>query len=259
VTVYLKELAFLTMLSYVLAAACYWPGSKKKKIARLASGLAVLGLILNSLALYARTLLTGRLPLVNGAEFMLCFTWFTVLVYLGYEYKSKQRSAGGIVLLIAACLTGSILILTPHQLGDISPLMPALKSPWLTGHVLTAVFAYGGFAVAAGLAVVQLRNPFTKREDWVARIVGGSFAMLTLTIVLGAIWAEQTWGNYWSWDPKETWALLTWIIYAIYLHLYRRESWQGRKANLLVIGGFILVLFTYFGVNYVLTGLHSYA
>jgi cytochrome c-type biogenesis protein CcsB len=82
--------------------------------------------------------------------------------------------------------------------------------------------------------------------------------MLTVTIVLGAIWAEQAWGRYWSWDPKEIWALITWIIYAIYLHLHRQRAWKGQKANMMVISGFIIVLFTYFGVNFLLSGLHSY-
>jgi len=85
------------------------------------------------------------------------------------------------------------------------------------------------------------------------------FAALSLSIVLGAVWAEQAWSRYWSWDPKETWALITWIIYAAYLHLHRQEKWRGRNANIIVITGFILVLFTFFGVNYLLTGLHSYA
>lgn len=83
--------------------------------------------------------------------------------------------------------------------------------------------------------------------------------MLSLTIVLGAIWAEQAWGSYWTWDPKETWALVTWLIYALYLHLQRRLKWKGKTASIMVVAGFILVLFTFFGVNYLLPGLHSYA
>jgi len=120
--------------------------------------------------------------------------------------------------------------------------------------------AYSAFALAAGLALLEIRkNDLSENNDWVYKIVVFGFVMLTLTIVIGAIWAEQAWGTYWSWDPKETWALITWIIYALYLHLYRRKSWEKRNLNILAVVGFILVLFTYFGVNYLLPGLHSYA
>lgn len=258
-TLYIKELVYITLVFYVFAAICYFLASNNRKMARIALILSVIGLITNSLSLIARTMLVGRLPLANGAEFILCFSWFTVLMYLFYEIKSKNKYGGGMVMLIAAFLMGSILVLMADQLGDTKSLMPALKSPWLTSHVSTAVFAYGGFALAAGLAVMHLRRAGSKGEEWIYRIVAISFAMLTLTIVLGAIWAEQAWGSYWSWDPKETWALITWIIYAIYLHLYRQKSWKGQKSNMLVVGGFVLVLFTYFGVNYLLSGLHSYS
>lgn len=258
-TAYINELVYLTIVLYTLASILYFLSAENTGRQRIAQSLAITGLLTNSLALIARTMLVGRLPLANGAEFMLWFTWFTVLTYLFYEIRSKNRGTGGVVMLIAAMLVGSIPLLMSRQLGDISPLMPALKSPWLTSHVLTAVFAYGSFAVAAGLAAMQLKKGISTADDWIYRIVAIGFAMLTLTIVLGAIWAEQAWGRYWSWDPKETWALVTWIIYAIYFHLHRYKFWKGRNANILVVGGFILVLFTYFGVNYLLSGLHSYS
>jgi cytochrome c-type biogenesis protein CcsB len=127
-------------------------------------------------------------------------------------------------------------------------------------HVLTAALAYAGFALAAGLAVIQLLKTGPSFQDEnIYSIVAAGFVMLSLSIVLGAIWAEQAWGSYWSWDPKEVWALVTWIIYAIYLHLHRNRDWRGKNASIIVIAGFVLVLFTFFGVNYLLSGLHSYA
>lgn len=258
-TAYINELVYLAILCFLSASILYFVSTGDSGRLRIASGLAIAGLFANSLALIFRGVLTDRLPLANGAEYMLWFSVFTVLTYLFYELKSRNKGAGGVVMLISALLMGSIPLLMPAQLGDVSHLMPALKSPWLTSHVLTAVFAYGAFAVAAGIAAIQLWKRSSNADHWINRIVAVGFVFLTITIVLGAIWAEQAWGRYWSWDPKETWALVTWIIYALYFHLRRQKSWQGRKANMLVVGGFVLVLFTFFGVNFILSGLHSYA
>ena len=258
-TAYINELVYLTIILCISASVIYFlsnGNSGREIIARI---LAITALLVSSLALIARTLLVDRLPLANGAEYMLWFGWFTILTYLFFEIWSKNRGAGGMVMLFSALLVGTIPLLMPHQLGDLSNLMPALKSPWLTSHVLTAVVAYGCFAVAAGIAAMYLWKGSMKSDIWISRIVGIGFVFLTITIVLGAIWAEQAWGRYWSWDPKETWALVTWIVYAIYFHLQRQKAWQGKKGNILVVGGFILVLFTFFGVNFLLSGLHSYA
>ncbi|NLU50225.1 MAG: cytochrome c biogenesis protein CcsA [Syntrophomonadaceae bacterium] len=251
---------YIALILYASASVCYFAGSKNRGVVRTAFVLSTAGFVFNLLALVNRAILTGRLPLANGCEFLLSFTWITVLMYLIYETRSKKKSAGGAVMLIATLLLLSVETLMSGQLDDVSPLLPALKSPWLTVHVLTAAAAYSGFTLAAGLALVQLRSTgLLPGEDMIYRIVAIAFAMLSLSIVLGAVWAEQAWGSYWSWDPKETWALITWIIYALYLHLHRQNGWKGKKASIMVIAGFVLVLFTFFGVNYLLSGLHSYA
>ncbi|MDD3267875.1 MAG: cytochrome c biogenesis protein CcsA [Syntrophomonadaceae bacterium] len=257
---FIQLFLYLSLLLYTLAAISYFVGQQNVIFSNAAFKISAIGFVVNLLALIMRILYTGRLPLVNGSEFILSFAGFTVLIYLWYEVKSKVNSAGGVVMGIAVILIASIIILMPNQLLETHPLMPALKSPWLTSHVLTAVFAYAGFAVAAGLAAIELlKNKETKGNSWIYKINSFSFAMLTLTIVLGAIWAEQAWGRYWSWDPKETWAGVTWIIYALYFHLHKSRKWQGKRANIMVLAGFILVLFTFFGVNYLILGLHSYA
>ena len=220
--------------------------------------LSVAGWLCTLLALILRTFSSGRLPLTTGADFILSFAFIAVFMYLGYERKRGTGNTGGVVMLIAALLILMAIVLMPQHPSS-GALVPALKSPWLTVHVLTAIIAYSGFTLAAGLAVIELRTASTRRDNDIYRIVGVSFAFLSLSIVLGAIWAEQVWGSYWSWDPKETWALITWITYIIYLHLRRQQKWRGKPANLLVIAGFILVLFTFFGVNYLMSGLHSYA
>ncbi|KUO62671.1 MAG: cytochrome C biogenesis protein CcsB [Gracilibacter sp. BRH_c7a] len=258
-TVFINEFVYLTIALYLLASVIYFLSRENLSRQRIAQMFVIAGFLANSLALFFRAMLVGRLPLTNGAEFILWFTWFTMLLYLFYEIRSKSKGAGGAVALLAALLVATIPLLMGHQLSNESALMPALKSHWLISHVLTAMFSYGSFAVAAGISAVQLTKRSTKAEYWIHKIVTFGFVMLTLAIVLGAIWAEQAWGRYWSWDPKETWALVTWIIYAIYFHLHRQEAWKEKRANLLVVGGFILVLFTFFGVNYLLSGLHSYS
>lgn len=265
------------LVLYFISSIFYFSGMKtgRKVFLQLGTITAITGAAGNLIALIARTLLSGRLPLTDGYEFLLSFTCITVLLYLGYEKMSSSKSSGAVLMLIIAILLVSVHVLMPDQHGTVGPLMPALKSPWLAGHVLTAAMAYSLFALGAALAVVQLtKKPpqgsvsrpkilFDKGQTPVDcnvyRTVAAGFVMLSISIVLGGIWAEQVWGTYWSWDPKETWALITWIIYAIYLHIYRKKKWKGNNANLMVVAGFFLVLFTFFGVNYLLSGLHSYA
>ena len=153
---------------------------------------------------------------------------------------------------------------------DIKPLMPALQSRWLTIHVGSAVIAYGSFAVACGLAIMYLLNrknmdkadsklPDAEAYDYLSyRIIAFGFLMLTIVIVTGAIWAKYAWSRYWAWDPKETWSLITWLIYSVYLHLRFNRGWKGKSAALFAVIGFVCVIFTFVGVNILLPGLHSY-
>lgn len=258
----IQTIIYLTLIAYAAGAVLYFTGIKSGKtgILNCAAILASIGGFLNLAALIIRTIMAGRLPLSTGYEFILSFTFITVVLYLGYEVKTKYKGAGATVLAIAAALILSVIIMARGQLGQVSPLMPALKSPWLTVHVLTAALAYASFALAAGLAVMQLmKTDKPTHDESIYKIVAVGFVLLSLSIILGAIWAEQAWGSYWSWDPKEVWALVTWIVYAVYLHLYSRRDLKGNTASIVVISGFVIVLFTFFGVNYLLSGLHSYA
>ena len=258
----MQDQAFINvaLFCYFGASLIYFTASQRKRTTLIAFGLSLLGLVFNLILLGTLTMKNGRLPLTNGYEYLLCFAWITVLLYLIYEKVSGSTHAGGIVILIAALLLLSSVFFASGRSADASPLVPALKSPWLSVHVLTAVVAYGCFALAAGLAVMLLLNKAPlKQENTIYRIVTAGFAMLSLSIVLGAIWAEEAWGSYWTWDPKETWALITWIIYVIYLHLHNRPGWRGRNSAWLVVGGFLLVLFTFFGVSLLMSGLHSYS
>lgn len=252
-------LTYPAAVLYIAASLCFFVCSGRENFFRFAYMLALAGLLVNSWALVLRITAAGRLPVSNGSEFLLCFAWLTVLIYLLFPARNRNGNAGGIVLLTAGFLLISIPLLMPGMLDYIQPLTPALKSPWLTVHVLTAVLAYSAFALAAGLAAVRLIKKSSPEGGLqVSQIIAAGFVMLTLTIVLGAIWAEQAWGRYWGWDPKETWSLVTWIVYALYLHYHRQPAWQGKRSDIMVIAGFLLVLFTFFGVNYFLAGLHVY-
>ena len=159
------------------------------------------------------------------------------------------------------------------QSKAVKPLMPSLRSNWLGFHVSTAIIAYGAFGVSFVLGIIFLLRdrmqdqsfwdrhvPAKEKLDLISyRSVCLGLLFLTFTILTGAIWAERAWGSYWSWDPKETWSLVTWLVYAVYLHLRIRRGWQGRAAAIFAVLGFICVLFTYVGVNTFLPGIHSYA
>ncbi|RPJ07021.1 MAG: c-type cytochrome biogenesis protein CcsB, partial [Deltaproteobacteria bacterium] len=153
--------------------------------------------------------------------------------------------------------------------SDIRPLMPALQSNWLSIHVMTCLLGYGGFAVSAvgavGFLIADRRGsavtPGTKDmlETLLAQTIAFGFLFLTLGILTGAVWANSAWGAYWQWDPKETWSLITWFVYAVFLHCRLMRGWRGRRAAWISLIGFACVLFTFIGVNYLLSGLHSYA
>jgi len=148
---------------------------------------------------------------------------------------------------------------------EIKPLMPALRSNWLTVHVFTCFLGYGGFAVAAlaslGYLVTPRRRPelMMAFDTATAKTISFGFLFLTAGIITGAVWANSAWGTYWSWDPKETWSLITWFVYAVFLHCRYMRGWKGTRAAWISVAGFASVIFTYFGVNYLLSGLHSYA
>ena len=153
---------------------------------------------------------------------------------------------------------------------QIQPLIPALKSNWLISHVISAFLAYACFAIAFGTSILYLGKRKTGTENTgllpdaatldeiTYKMISVGFVLLTLGIITGAAWADRAWGRYWGWDPKETWSLITWLIYGAFLHARLARGWKGIKMSLISIIGFLAVIFTYLGVNYILSGLHSY-
>jgi cytochrome c-type biogenesis protein CcsB len=203
-------------------------------------------------------------PLSNFYESLVFFSWCLPVLGLIAFRRYLQGYLGAMLALL------SCLLLAYASLGvdsAIKPLMPALKSNWLLVHVMTAFLGYAAFAVAFGcgiLYLVQERRhraslpPLLLLDNLMYRATMLGFLLLTIGILTGAVWAESAWGKYWSWDPKETWSLITWLIYAALLHARLLKGWQGRRIAWLAVLGFVAVLFTYFGVSFLLSGMHAY-
>jgi cytochrome c-type biogenesis protein CcsB len=262
----------ITFLLYILFVV-----TKKETIGKFAFWLILIGFGIHIIGFVIRWREThamgyGYLPLSNMYESLTFFSWSIVFVYIFVDRMYHLRTIGVIASPLAA-ITIAMTSLIPGAKSDIRPLIPALQSNWLAIHVITCFLGYAAFAIAFGISImymIQSRRtsssgrpinwfPSSQTLDEInykAIVIG--FPMLTLGIVTGAAWANSAWGSYWSWDPKETWSLITWFIYAAFLHARYTRDWKGRKTALLSIVGFIAVIFTYFGVNFLLSGLHSY-
>lgn len=210
----------------------------------------------------------GHAPLSNIYESLVFFAWTIGVIYLLVERRYKNRIIGCFAIPLAFFALAYASFGTSAK---IQPLIPALKSNWLIAHVATCFIGYAAFALAFGISIMYLLK---KDDQAVAGILGRlpdaslldelthqlimfGFLFLTAGIVTGAVWANSAWGRYWGWDPKETWSLITWFVYATLLHARLMRGWRGKRIAVLSIVGFAAVLFTYFGVN-LLPGLHSY-
>ena len=270
---YITFVYFLSFMFYLLMMVM-----GKKIFGRVATVVTLAGLLVQSFAVILRWIESydlgfGHAPLSNLYESLIFFAWTIVFLYLLIEWRTKNRSLG-VFATPLAFLAMAYASYSPTISSRIQPLVPALKSNWLIAHVLTCFFGYAAFGLAFGLSVMYLLKKREKPEgsnifiriipessildDMSYQMVVIGFLLLTLGIITGSVWAHSAWGSYWSWDPKETWSLITWLVYAALLHSRMVRGWKGNKLALLSIIGFSCVLFTYFGVNY-LAGLHSYA
>lgn len=246
---------------------------------KVATWTALIGLAAQSVALIIRwktsyDLGMGHAPLSNFYESLIFFAWAIVLLYLLMEWRLKNRSIGVFVLPVAFLIMAYASI-APGISNRIEPLIPALQSNWLTSHVLTCFMGYAAFTVAFALGIMFFIKKIGEADSSTASVfirllpsdylldelmyssVALGFIFLTLGIVTGSVWAHYAWGSYWSWDPKETWSLITWLVYAVMLHTRLVRGWRGKRMAVMAIVGFGCVLFTYLGVN-LLPSLHSY-
>jgi len=223
-----------------------------------------LALVFLTACLVLRTMAVGHGPFTNQYEFSVAFGWGMVAAYVYFEHRYHVRT----IALLILPITAALLLYAMSVGATANPLVPALQNNLLlTIHVAVAIVAYGAFAVSFAAAVLYLIQPEEGRpglpkpallDEMGYRAVIIGFPLLTLVVVLGAVWAEIAWGTYWSWDPKETASLLTWLIYGAYLHARVARGWVGRPAAWLLVVGFASVLLTFFG-NLFFGGLHSYA
>ena len=266
-----NKLFTVVMICYLIAMVLYFIffALKKDKAAKISGLVMAAAFVLHTGALITRGIGAGRLPLTNQYEFATSFAWGICLCFLFFLWKYDFQALGTFVTPVIFLLIGYAAM----QSREVRELMPALRSNWLGIHVSTAIISYGAFGVSFAVSLMFLIRdrmkgsafweshiPEEKKLDLISyRAVSFGFLFLSFVIITGAIWAERAWGSYWSWDPKETWSLVTWIIYAIYLHLRLSRGWRGKSAAVFAVIGFICVIFTYIGVNTFIPGIHSYA
>jgi cytochrome c-type biogenesis protein CcsB len=253
----------------VFALGAYVAASGESGIRRAVFGALILLWVLHTAAIGLRWVESyrmgiGHAPLSNLYESLVFFSWAIALVLIVVRYWY----GADIIVLIGLPMVFLVMASTFLLDHSIRPLIPALQSNWLVAHVITCFLGYACFAVSfvAAALLLTFRGPDSggksilsgrTLDEIVYKSVLIGFPTLTIGIITGAAWADYAWGSYWSWDPKETWSLVTWIVYAAFLHARLARGWSGTRTALLSVLGFCAVLFTYFGVNY-LPGLHSY-
>ncbi|NEX61475.1 c-type cytochrome biogenesis protein CcsB [Noviherbaspirillum galbum] len=211
----------------------------------------------------------GHIPISNLYEVFVLFCLITALFYLYYEQRYETRQLGPFVLVVISAAVGFLLWYTiSREASDIQPLVPALQSWWMKIHVPANFIGYGTFSLAAMVSSAYLlkskgyladRLPSLEvLDDVMYKAIAVGFAFFTIATILGALWAAEAWGGYWSWDPKETWALIVWLNYAAWLHMRLMKGLRGQMAAWWALVGLLITTFAFLGVNMFLSGLHSY-
>jgi len=260
-------LYFITFLLYL-----FFLFSKRESLAKNGFRIATIGFLVHTMALLWRTFESGHAPFTNMYESLSFLAWSSILAYIIIEWKYKIRRAGPYFMLIVIALMA--LASSPLMPKEATPLVPALQSYWLWLHVSVTLLGEAFFAIAFITSIMYLVADSQEKKGGRAksglsaekldsvsyRCIAIGFPLFTLGgLVFGMVWAYKAWGSWWSWDPKETWSLITWFAFALYLHTRVVMGWKGRRSAYIAIIGFLFALFTYFGVNYLLAGLHSYA
>ena len=261
----MNVLFFGSLLLYFAAAVLQFIGTlfKKDKVAKIAWLIFLAGLAAQTAYLLVRGVTARRLPLSNQFEFATAFAWGIALMLLIVRLRLKADWLS-VAVMPMGFLVLSYAALQPREVTE---LMPALRSAWFGFHIGSAVFSYSAFIIAGcvGLRYLIVSKKGSADElklhqmDYLSyRMIALGFLLLTVTILSGALWAEQAWSAFWTWDPKEVWALITWIIYAVYLHLRLRGKRKGTVMAWYAMIAVPVVLFTFAGVNTIMPGLHSY-
>ena len=263
---------------YAMSGVAYWAGllTRADGLARAGTGFAwsatamgFIGLLVRWYESYLIGTDVGHIPISNLYEVFVLFCITTALLYLYYENRYATRKLGAFVLLIILAAVWFILWYTfDRGAHEIQPLVPALQSWWMKIHVPTNFVGYGAFSIAAmvGIAYLLADKGLLKRvlpsaelmDDVMYKCIAIGFVFFTIATILGAMWAAEAWGGYWSWDPKETWALIVWLNYAAWLHMRLIKGLRGPLLAWWAIVGLLVTTFAFIGVNMFLSGLHSY-
>lgn len=263
---------------FIFSTATYWLGflAKSHFAGRFASRLCWSAVVLGTVGMLVRWYESyllgadiGHIPVSNLYEVFVLFALITALFHLFYEDKYETNQIGAFVLLIiSASVTFLLWYSVSRGASEIEPLVPALQSWWMKIHVPTNFVGYGTFALAAMVGIAYLFKSygiFNDRlpslavlDDVMYKAIAVGFAFFTIATILGALWAAEAWGGYWSWDPKETWALIVWLNYAAWLHMRLVKNLRGRPVAWWAIVGLLITTFAFIGVNLFLSGLHSY-
>ena len=269
----------ITTFIYMAATFCYvaFVVFRKDFVAKAGLVALLIAILTNSAGIALRWLEThqqgiGYVPLSNMYESLVFFALCIAVLYVFIELNYKVKIFGAYIVPFAF-VTMAYASYSSEFGKEIKPLLPALQSNWLVAHVVTCFIGYAAFAVSCGMAIFYLfkkqqskgrakepaeTNLLKTIDDINYKMMIFGFIWLTAGIVTGAIWANSAWGTYWSWDPKETWSLITWFVYALALHAKYTRGWDGTRMSLVSLVGFVSVIFTYYGVNFLLSGLHSY-
>jgi len=263
----------LALTFYLLATIAGVIELLKRRLttSKLTRYLAMIGFLFQSANIVARYLKGGHIPITTIHEASSFFSWCILLLFFFHEFRYKLGLLGSFIMPIVFILMLSSSVF-PREVRSLSPI---LRSYWFGIHVILAFLGDAAFAMACGIGIMYLiqeryvkskhlsklfqRLPSLEILDEINyHLITLGFPLLTLAIITGAIWANSVWGTYWRWDPKEVWSLITWLIYALLLHLRLSYGWRGKKASILSIGGFLFVLFTFFGVSLMMKGFHVF-
>jgi cytochrome c-type biogenesis protein CcsB len=268
---WMSALFYLSTLFYWggLIAKSDFGGSVGSKLCWAAVVMGFTGMLVRWYESYLIGADIGHIPVSNLYEVFILFSMITALFYLYYEQHYGTRQLGPFVLLVISAAVGFLLWYTvSRQASDIQPLVPALQSWWMKIHVPANFIGYGTFSLAAMVSVAYLLKSHGKLDDRLPSLevlddvmykaIAVGFAFFTIATILGALWAAEAWGGYWSWDPKETWALIVWLNYAAWLHMRLMKGLRGKVAAWWALIGLVVTTFAFLGVNMFLSGLHSY-
>ncbi len=275
-----SQLLGITTLAYLLSAILYIAifVFRAKKLGLFTTLITACAFLINTIGIGLRwhesyQMGIGYAPLSNMYESLVFFAWAITLFYLVLELRYKNRVLGAFSMPFAF-LSMAYASFSPEFGKEIKPLIPALQSNWLIAHVITCFVGYAAFAVASGMGVMYLLKdrktngapgtllaslPELKViDDIIHKTLVFGFLWLSAGIITGAVWANAAWGTYWSWDPKETWALIVWLNYAAWLHMRLMKGLRGQVAAWWALTGLLVTTFAFLGVNMFLSGLHSY-